>query len=134
MLVADHFLEELSPESSSLTNTEPAESARQTKLATALDEPSLAGTSSALGAGAVSAEHAAVIAGAIRRLPAGLTVEQVAAVESDLLAKARRMNPHQLRKAARGPSRRSRPTGPGSTPPRTPSCVTKRHAPAPRPG
>ena len=84
-----------------VTNTEPAESARQTKLATALDKPNLAGTSSALGAGVVSAAHAAVIAAAVRQLPADLTAEQVAVVEADLLAKARRMNPQQLRKAAR---------------------------------
>ena len=84
-----------------VTNTEPAESARQASLATALDQESLAGTSSALGSGAVSAAHAAVIAAAVQRLPGELSPEQVATVEADLLAKARRMNPQQLRKAAR---------------------------------
>ncbi len=54
------------------TNSEPAESARQTRLAQALDEEQLAGTADALGEGAVSAAHAAVIAAAIKALPRGL--------------------------------------------------------------
>ena len=83
------------------TNAEPAESCRQTKLAKALDEDALAGTADALGEGAVSAAHAAVIAAAIKALPVGLSAEQVSAVEADLLAKAGRMNPKELRRAAR---------------------------------
>jgi hypothetical protein len=85
----------------SVTNTEPAESARQTKLATALDEEALAGTAGALGHGEVSAAHAVVIAAAIKALPEGLAPDEVAKVEADLLAKARVMNPKALRKAAR---------------------------------
>jgi hypothetical protein len=83
------------------TNSDPAESARASKLATALAGESLAGTSAALGAGEVSGAHAAVIAAAVERLPGGLSAAQVATVESDLVAKARRMDPRALRKAAR---------------------------------
>ena len=72
----------------SLTNTEPAESHRQTRLAEALEEETLAGTADALGQGAVSAAHAAVIAAAVKALPDGLSAGEVAAVEGDLVAKA----------------------------------------------
>lgn len=84
-----------------MTNTEPAQSARQTRLATALEDEQLGGTAEALGSGAVSAAHAAVIAAAINRLPEALAPEQVRRVEADLLAKARRMDPARLRRAAR---------------------------------
>jgi hypothetical protein len=49
----------------------------------------------------VSTEHAQVIAEATRRLPAGLSGEQVAAVEQALVQKARVLDPRRLRKAAR---------------------------------
>ncbi len=83
------------------TNSEPAESHRQTKLASDLERPSLSGTRQALGGGAVSAGHAHVIAEAIRRLPEDLTPEQVTTVETALVAKAKVMDPKRLRQAAR---------------------------------
>ena len=85
----------------SATNSEPAESFRQTKLASDLEKPSLTGTRQALGEGEVSAAHAAVIAETVRRLPEDLTDGEVATIEAALVEKAQRINPRQLRRAAR---------------------------------
>ncbi len=73
--------------------------AGQVALATALEE--LPATETALTAGVVSAEHAAVIAAATQKLPAGLDVAQREAVEARLVDQARVLNPVELRKKAR---------------------------------
>ena len=83
------------------TNTEPAESSRQTKLAKDLCQEMLAGTQASLTKGELSTAHARVIAAALKRLPKDLTPEQVAAVEADLVAKAKRMDPKALHAAGR---------------------------------
>lgn len=76
-----------------------ADAARQVALASALED--LPSTEAALAAGEFSAEHAAVIAATNKRLPEGLTPEQVTAIETDLVAKAKTMDPVTLRKRAR---------------------------------
>ena len=83
------------------TNTEPAESSRQTKLAKDLCQQMLAGTQASLTKGELSTAHARVIAAALKRLPKDLTPEQVAAVEAALVAKAKRMDPKALHAAGR---------------------------------
>ena len=77
-----------------------AAAARAVKLATDLDDR-LPATAEALSDGAVSPEHASVIAHATSRLPDGLSGDQVATVEASLVAKARRVDPVQLRRLAR---------------------------------
>ena len=76
-----------------------AAAAGQVALATALDE--LPQTQTALATGEVSTEHAAVIATATKRLPAGLAPEQVAAIEGHLVEQAKSLDPAALRKKAR---------------------------------
>jgi hypothetical protein len=49
----------------------------------------------------VSTEHAAIISGTMARLPEGLSSEERARVEVALVAKARRLDPPRLRRAAR---------------------------------
>ena len=83
------------------TNTEPAESSRQTKLARDLCQQMLAGTQASLTKGELSTAHARVIAAALKRLPNHLSTEQIAAVEAALVAKAKRMDPKQLHAAGR---------------------------------
>ncbi len=83
------------------TNSEPAESFRQARLAKDLCEEMLAGTQKSLAQGEVSEKHAQVIADAIRKLPKDLSPEQIATVEAALVAKAKTMDPKQLRGAAR---------------------------------
>ena len=73
---------------------------RDLRLAGALDGDHDA-TATALGAGDISTEHAAVIVQAAGRLPEGLSATQRATVEAGLVAKARRLDPSQLRRAAR---------------------------------
>ena len=116
------------------TNTEPAESSRQTKLAKDLCEELLAGTQKSLEQGRLSTAHARVIADAIKRLPKELSPEQVAAVEAELVAKAARMNPKQLHAAGRRALEARDGTARRSTPPKTPSCVTRKKQPGPRLG
>ena len=77
-----------------------AAAARAVKLATDLHDR-LPVTTEALSEGTVSREHASAIAHATSRLPAGLTDEQVATVEASLVARARRVDPVQLRRLAR---------------------------------
>lgn len=77
-----------------------AKSARDTRLAGDLREK-LPATAAALSHGELSADHASVIAHATRRLPDDLTDEQVGTVEASLVSKARRLDPQQLRRAAR---------------------------------
>ena len=74
--------------------------ASEVSLATALDE-GMPATRQALAAGALSTDHAAVIAGATSRLPEGLTRAEREQVEASLVAQARRLDPAKLRRAAR---------------------------------
>ena len=82
------------------TRTGGAEAAQTVGLATALDS-GLSSTGDALAAGDVSTEHASIIAGTMSRLPSGLTDAERARVEASLVAKARRLDPPRLRRAAR---------------------------------
>jgi hypothetical protein len=70
------------------------------RLAAALDE-GLPETARALGDGALSSEHATVIADAVRTLPAGTTPADRATVEQSLVRKAEHLDPVQLRRVAR---------------------------------
>ena len=58
-------------------------------------------TAEALDAGLVSPEHAAVIVRATGQLPAGVSAEQRQVVETELVGKAARFSPDQLRRIAR---------------------------------
>lgn len=82
------------------THTTPAQAARTSTLADALDDR-LGATRSALAAGRLSRDHAAVIERATRDLPSDLTAEQVAEVEESLVAKAAKVDPARLRRYAR---------------------------------
>ena len=82
------------------TRSGTAPAARSVKLAVDLDDH-LPATSAALAAGALSAEHASVIAHAASGLPKGLSQNQVATVEKTLVRKATWLDPGQLRRAAR---------------------------------
>jgi hypothetical protein len=73
---------------------------RVLRLAGALDQGHDA-TATALGAGEISSAHAAVIVHAVGQLPQRLTNAQRATVEEDLVAQAGRLDPSQLRRAAR---------------------------------
>ncbi len=82
------------------TKADGGAAAREVGLARALDR-GLGATRAALGEGEVSTEHAAVIAKAVRDLPAGLTAGERDQVEADLVATAKRVDPATLRRAAR---------------------------------
>ena len=82
------------------TNSTGGAATREADLAETL-ESVLPATGQAMAEGAVSPEHASVIAWAIKQLPEGLTAEQVARVEESLVADAARMSPARLRGAAR---------------------------------
>ena len=84
---------------SKATRTTGAVAAGQVALAGALE--SLPATGAALRDGAMSAEHAAVIAYATDRLPATLDPDQRAVVEAGLVEQATRLDPAALRKKAR---------------------------------
>jgi hypothetical protein len=77
-----------------------AKAAADARLATALDG-ALPLTGAALADGRLSAEHAVVIADTTSRLPHDLTGNERARVEHDLVDKATRMDPGELRRAAR---------------------------------
>ena len=85
------------------THTGTARAASDVKLAAALHDPQTPSrpTSRALNDGVLSAEHARVILKATAQLPTGLAPEQVTAVEQDLVGKAQRLAPDQLRRVAR---------------------------------
>ena len=103
-----------------------AQAAADVSLATALDE-SLPVTREALAVGALSTEHAAVIAGTTSRLPESLTRAERAKVEAALVAQAARVDPGLLRRSARRAllaAERTAAGGPAST--RTPSCAARR--------
>jgi hypothetical protein len=82
------------------TTTPRATAAREVRLATDLQSGHDA-TAAALDAGLVSPAHAAVIVHAADRLPAGVSDQQRAQVETALVDKARRLDPDQLRREAR---------------------------------
>jgi hypothetical protein len=77
-----------------------ARSAREVRLASSLDR-GLPATARALADGSVSTEHAAVIADATAKLPAGLLPTQITHVEEQLVGKAHTLDPIQLRRVAR---------------------------------
>jgi hypothetical protein len=85
---------------SSQTRCGGAEGAAQSTLASDLDER-LPETGRHLDDGEISAEHARVIAVTMRRLPPDLSQEQRDAVEAHLVARAREVDPAQLRRLAR---------------------------------
>jgi hypothetical protein len=82
------------------TRTPRARAAREVRLATDLGEGHDA-TAVALDEGLLSPAHAAVIVDATRQLPSTVTPEQRETVEAALVAKARLLNPDQLRRTAR---------------------------------
>jgi len=84
---------------SQATRTTGAAAAGQVALAGALEM--LPATGAALREGVVSAEHAAVIAAATRRLPTTLDPDARAVVEAGLVDQAKRLDPAALRKKAR---------------------------------
>jgi hypothetical protein len=85
---------------SAQTRSAGAAAAADVRLATALDE-GLPVTREALAAGDVSTEHASVIAATADRLPDDLSERERTAIETTLVAQARRLDPGALRKAAR---------------------------------
>jgi hypothetical protein len=64
-------------------------------------EETYAHTRAAMAAGLISEEHAAVIVRAAEKVPPGVTPAQLADCEEALVAKAARMSPRNLRRAAR---------------------------------
>ncbi len=82
------------------TQADGGAAARDVGLARALDG-GLGATRAALAEGELSGEHAKVIAKAVRDLPAGVTAAERDQVEADLVAKAKKVDPAKLRRAAR---------------------------------
>ena len=82
------------------TRRDGGQAARDVRLAAALDN-GLAATREALAAGDVSTEHAEVIATATAQLPEGLSRQERAAIEADLVRRARLVDPGTLRKEGR---------------------------------
>lgn len=82
-----------------VTNSDQAVAHREAGLAAGL--AARPATARALADGVLSPEHAQVIVRATRQLPAGLTERELAVVEDALLAKAQRLPPQALRRAAR---------------------------------
>lgn len=82
------------------TRREGGQAARDVRLATALDN-GLAATREALAAGDVSTEHAQVIATATTQLPGGLSPQERATIEADLVRRAKLVDPGTLRKEGR---------------------------------
>lgn len=86
------------------THADAVVASREVRLATALAaQPGAPARPSAqaLMAGDLSAAHARVIVTATEQLPSGLSPDQVQTVERDLVEKATRLSPDQLRRAAR---------------------------------
>lgn len=82
------------------TRRDGGQAARDVRLAAALDSD-LPATRAALAAGDVSTEHAHVIARATAQLPDGLSLHERAAIEGDLVRRARLVDPATLRKEGR---------------------------------
>lgn len=83
-----------------VTRSDGAAASREVRLATALDD-GLPATREALAAGAVSTEHAQVIATATAQLPEGLGLGERTAIETALVARAKLVDPAALRRTAR---------------------------------
>ena len=77
-----------------------ASAAREVRLATALDA-GLTATRDALSEGALTTEHAFVIATVADQLPSGLDATERAAIEQSLVAVATRLDPAALRRKGR---------------------------------
>jgi len=82
------------------TTVSRSDAARQVALATELESGHVA-TAEALDAGLVSTDHAAVIVRATGQLPDTVSAEQRQVVETNLVEKAARFSPDQLRRLAR---------------------------------
>jgi hypothetical protein len=82
-----------------VANTDQADACRQVSLAQGLE--SRTATQKALSSGVISAEHAAVIIQADKKLPTSVSVVQREQIEIALLARAEVLAPTALRKAAR---------------------------------
>ena len=82
------------------TRRDGGQAARDVRLATALDN-GLPATREALAAGDMSTEHAQVIAAATAQLPAGLSLHERATIETDLVRRARLVDPGTLRREGR---------------------------------
>lgn len=82
------------------TRTDGVAAAADVRLAGAL-EGGLPATREALAAGELSAQHAAVIADATSKLPAGLSADQAATIETALVTRAKMVDPRALRTSAR---------------------------------
>jgi hypothetical protein len=82
------------------TRRDGGQAARDVRLATALDN-GLPATREALAAGDVSTDHAQVIATATAQLPDGLSQQERAAIETDLVRRAKLVDPGTLRKEGR---------------------------------
>jgi hypothetical protein len=82
------------------TRSDGASAARDVRLATALDE-GLEATRAALDEGALSTEHAQVIARTAEQLPPGLDEAERGAIEASLVSVAKRVDPVALRRKAR---------------------------------
>ena len=83
------------------TRTDGAAAAGDAQLARRLTSEDLASTREAMDDGALSTEHAKVIAHAMTTLPAGLTPQERARIERHLVEQARLLDPKRLRRAAR---------------------------------
>ena len=86
------------------TRTDSAQAVRDTRLATALattESGRPRPCADALADGVLSPAHAQIIVRATEQLPTGLSPTAVAAVEQDLVEKAARLAPDQLRRVAR---------------------------------
>lgn len=82
------------------TRQDGGQAARDVRLATALDN-GLPATREALAAGELSTEHAQVIATATSQLPAGLSLHERTVIETDLVRRARLVDPASLRNEGR---------------------------------
>ncbi|MCW2854829.1 MAG: endonuclease, partial [Marmoricola sp.] len=81
------------------TNADPAVVHRQVQLSARLEQRTI--TQTALAAGRLSAEHAAVIVHADTQLPTSVSAAQRVVIEQGLVEKAQTMPPTLLRRAAR---------------------------------
>ena len=91
----------------------PGVARRDVALAGALADPDHEGTRDRLASGGLTPEHAIVITRAKDALSDGVSVEQRAAFEKDLLEAAQTNTPQQLETAARRAAARVDPTGSG---------------------
>ena len=114
------------------TRTTGRDAERQVRLADRLGSAMRTGW--ALAAGDLSAAHAAVVTDALQQLPDRVTAEQRSVVEAELVAKAARVDPGELRRAARRALAAVEPDRPLSTLTRTLCSPPRKKQLAPRPG